>query len=138
MIELTIGILGLIVAGLTYKKTFLEKPKAELEHLVLQFKMTQRKSIEVRTKLREYAEEHQAYSKELFSGITIGSYLIMLEESYNKNLNDDLLMQIKELNPSKLILDSMNKSLGDQVNALIQVENLIWSLELKSKDESAL
>jgi hypothetical protein len=47
MIGITIGILGLLIAWFTYQKTFLDKPKEEMEHLKIQFRATQTTSMEV-------------------------------------------------------------------------------------------
>jgi len=48
MIEITIGILGLLIAWFTYQKTFLDKPKEEIEHFTIQFRATQTTSLKVR------------------------------------------------------------------------------------------
>jgi hypothetical protein len=82
MIEIVIGILGLFIAGLTYKKTYLDKPKEEIEHFVIQFKATQSASLKVRKELREYAESNNAFDVNFLPGITVRNYLVMMEESF--------------------------------------------------------
>ena len=45
--EITIGILTLLVAILTLKLQFFSKPQEELKHLQIQFKATQELSLQV-------------------------------------------------------------------------------------------
>lgn len=132
MFEVAIGVLGLLIAGLTYKKTYLDRPKEELEHFILQFKATQSTSKKVRKQLQLYAEENNAYEQEIFGGITVRNYLIMMEESFDKNLSDDLLKEVLNLKPSKLLLISMTEGLNKQLDALILVRNLIDSSRYSS------
>ncbi|TWR30410.1 hypothetical protein FPZ43_05570 [Mucilaginibacter pallidiroseus] len=136
MIETIIGLAGLLIAWLTYKKTYLDKPNEEIEHFVTQFKATQGMSVKVRQMLKQYADENKAYSLEIFNGITIQSYLIMMNDSFEKNLHDDLLKKTIQLNPSKIMLASMTKSLEEQLKALTQVESLIWSMKLHLQNQS--
>lgn len=126
MIEITIGILGLLIAWFTYKKTFLDKPKEEIEHLIIQFRSTQATSMKVRNDLISISKKHSLGSSELFPGISIDAYVRLMDESYQKNLSDDRLSKTIELNPSKPILESMINSLERQHTELINMETIIY------------
>ncbi|MCD0490590.1 hypothetical protein LPB86_20295 [Pedobacter sp. MC2016-14] len=122
MIEITIGILGLLIAWFTYKKTFLDKPKEEIEHLTIQFKATQATSMKVRNNLIKLSTEYGLGSSELFSGMTIDHYIKLMTDSYEKSLNDKLLTEMLALKPSKSMLRSMISSLEKQHAELMTLE----------------
>ena len=133
MIEIVFGIVGLFIAGLTYKKTYLDKPKEEIEHFIVQFKATQSTSLKVRKELLEYAERNEAFKVDFIPGITIESYLVIMEESFKENLSNELLDKTLKLNPSKLLLSSMSDSLSKQLQELIQIEIMLKAARLHSK-----
>jgi len=122
MIEITIGILGLLIAWFTYQKTFLDKPKEEIEHFTVQFRATQTTSFKVRNDLTKLSKEYGLGSSELFPGMTIDRYIILLTDSYEKNLSDELLTKILETKPSRSLLKSMTSSLEKQLAELITLE----------------
>ncbi|QNN44490.1 hypothetical protein [Pedobacter roseus] len=122
MIEITIGILGLLIAWFTYQKTFLDKPKEEIEHFTIQFRATQTTSVKVRNDLTKLSKEYGMGSSELFPGTTIDRYIILMTDSYEKNLSDELLTKILETKPSRSLLKSMTSSLEKQLAELITLE----------------
>jgi len=122
MIEITIGILGLLIAWFTYQKTFLDKPKEEIEHFTIQLRATQTTSVKVRNDLTKLSKEYGMGSSELFPGMTIDRYIILMTDSYEKNLSDELLTKILETKPSRSLLKSMTSSLEKQLAELITLE----------------
>ncbi|WP_443939168.1 hypothetical protein [Pedobacter sp. MW01-1-1] len=122
MIEITIAIVGLLIAWFTYQKTFLEEPKEEIEHFVVQFKTTQATSHIVRNGLIKLSREYEMGSKELFPGVTIDRYIKLMTNSYEQNIGDALLTKVLELKPSRSLLKSMISSLEKQNNELIALE----------------
>lgn len=127
MIEIIIGVLGLLIAWFTYQKTFLDKPKEEIEHLIIQFRATQSTSLKVRNQLIELVNSQNIGENEIFSGVTFNTYIKLMTETYDKNLSDELLENTLKLNPSKAILKSMTNSLEKQLAELIQTENMIYA-----------
>lgn len=128
MIEITIGILSLLIAWFTYQKTFLDKPKEEIEHLKIQFRATQTTSMKLRNDLSRLSQEYGMGSSNLFQGMTIDNYIILMKETYEKNLSDELLDNMLKLKPSKSILKSMINSLEKQHAELITLETMVNSL----------
>ena len=122
MIEITIGLLGLLIAWFTYQKTFLDKPKEEIEHLSVQFRATQITSLKVRNELIKLSRDFNMGPRELFQGMTIDQYIRLMTESYEKNLSDGLLTKMLELKPSRSMLRSMISSLEKQHAELITLE----------------
>jgi len=122
MIETTIGILGLLIAWFTYQKTFLDKPKEEIEHFTIQFRATQTTSVKVRNDLTKLSKEYGIGFSELFPGMIIDRYIILMTDSYEKNLSDELLTKILETKPSRSLLKSMTSSLEKQLAELITLE----------------
>ncbi|WPQ61879.1 hypothetical protein SIO70_26305 [Chitinophaga sancti] len=127
MIEITIGVLGLLIAWFTYQKTFLDKPKEEIEHFILQFKATQATSVKVRNQLISLVDIQHIGESDIFQGVTFNTYIKLMKESYDKNLSDELLSNILTMNPSKAILKSMTDSLEKQLAELIQLETMIFA-----------
>jgi hypothetical protein len=127
MIEITIGVLGLLIAWFTYQKTFLDKPKEEIEHFLVQFKATQSTSIKVRNQLIAMVETQDIGEDEIFKGVTFNTYIKLMKETYDKNLSDELLSNVLGMNPSKVILKSMTDSLEKQLAELIQLETIIFA-----------
>jgi hypothetical protein len=127
MIEITVGILGLLIAWFTYQKTFLNKPKEEIEHLKIQFRATQTTSMKVRTDLTRLSKVYGMGSSELFQGITIDSYIRLMKETYEKNLSDELLDNMLILKLSRSLLKSMISSLEKQHSELVTLETMINS-----------
>jgi len=125
MIEITIGILGLLIAWFTYQKTFLEKPTEEIEHLKIQFRATQATSMKVRTDLIRLSQVYGMGSSELFQGMTIDNYIRLMKETYEKNLSDELLDSMLTLKPSRSLLKSMISSLEKQHAELITLETMV-------------
>jgi Cdc6-like AAA superfamily ATPase len=126
MIEITIGLLGLLIAWFTYQKTFLDKPKEEIEHFVLQYKATQSTSVKVRNQLIALVDSQNIGDSEIFSGVTFNTYIRLMKETYDKNLSDELLGNMLKMNPSKAILKSITDSLEKQLAELIQLETMIF------------
>ncbi|RZK38111.1 MAG: hypothetical protein EOO90_23405 [Pedobacter sp.] len=127
MIEITVGILGLLIAWFTYQKTFLDKPKEEIEHLKIQFRATQNTSMKVRNDLIRLSQVYGMGSGELFQGITIDNYIRLMKEAYEKNLSDELLDNMLTLKPSRSLLKSMISSLEKQHSELIMLETMVNS-----------
>ena len=127
MIEITIGILGLLIAWFTYQKTFLDKPKEEMEHLKIQFRATQATSMKVRTDLIRLPQVHGMGSTDLFAGITIDNYISLMKQTYEQNLSDGLLESVITSKPPRSLLKSVTSSLEKQHAELITLETMVNS-----------
>lgn len=127
MIEITIGILCLLIAWFTYQKTFLDKPKEEIEHLKIQFRATQATSMKVRTDLIRLSQVYGMGSREFIAGITIDNYISLMKQTYEKNLSDEVLENVITSKPSRSLLKSMISSLEKQHAELITLETMVSS-----------
>lgn len=116
--EIAIAIAGLIIAWLTYKKTFYPKLKEEKEHLMVQFRATQTISNQVRENLEKLAEQNNWYDQELFPNITYRQYLDQMKSSYENSLSEQTFEKIQNGNFTKSIILSMTRSLEQQFEAL--------------------
>ncbi len=120
--EIIIGILGLIIAVLTFWYSFYKKPKEELLHLKAQFKATQKLSENLQVELENYIAKTNSADQPIFPNISFGSYLNEMKESYKENLSDELYNKLDNLNLSKSINQSMIESLETQFSALQQIQ----------------
>lgn len=125
MIEVTIAILGLLIAWFAYKKSYLDKPKEEIEHFTIQFRATQITSMKIRNDLIRLSQDYGMGGSELFPGMSIDGYVRLMQESYENNLSDELLNKTLALPLSRTLLKSMTSSLEKQHSELINLDTVI-------------
>ncbi|WP_299535535.1 hypothetical protein [Ulvibacterium sp.] len=131
--EIAIGIIGLIIAILTFYYSFFRKPKEELDNLKIQFKPTQQLSKKLQVELENYINATDSWNHPMFPNISFGAYLTEMKESYKENLSDDLYKKLDTLNLTKPIIRSRTKSLETQFNALQQLQ-----IELRIRSRKVL
>lgn len=117
-----ITIIGVVLAIIPIIYQFYLKPKEKFSHLKIQFRATQRLSLQVQAELREFIEKYDAEDQFLMPGITYQAYLAQMEKSFDENLSDRLLKEVESLKPSDNTIDSMLKSLETQFEALSQID----------------
>ena len=105
--EILIGILTLVIAGLTFKYTFFSKPTEELNHLKLQFRSNQKLSQEVQKELEDYILKANATDDFVLPNITFQNYLTEIREAHAENLSDKLYDKLNKLTLSKSTILSM-------------------------------
>jgi N-methylhydantoinase B/oxoprolinase/acetone carboxylase alpha subunit len=122
--EITISIIGLIVAIAAFYYSFLRKPVDELANLKAQFLATQKLSKSVQELIEEYANKTGSWEKPMFreSNISVKSYLNQMKDSYQENLSDELFQSLSSLKLNKANIESMTKSLETQQSALLQMQ----------------
>lgn len=118
-----IGILGVVIAILTFGLQFFSKPKEEFNHLKIQFKATQKLSLQVQSELEQYIIKYDAENKYMFSGMTYKACLTEMRRSFKENLSDEIFNKIESLRLSKTNINSMNESLKTQYSALSQIHS---------------
>lgn len=123
--EIIIGVLGLVIAGLTFKYTFFSKPTEELNHLKLQFRSNQKLSQEVQKELEDYIIKANAADDFIFPNITFQNYLTEIRETHAENLSDKLYDKLNELTLPKSTILSMTKSLETQFAGLLETQTKI-------------
>lgn len=123
--EIFIGLAGLIVAILAFKYDHFSKPLEELEHLKVQFKSTQKVALEIREDIDYLINKYDIGDCDFFPGFTYSLYLESLNSALSDCLSNDLIDKIESLEPSKVAIDSMQKSLETQFNALLQVKGYL-------------
>ena len=94
----------------------------------IQFKATQRLSLQVQEELRKFIEKYDAGDQFLMPGITYQAYLAQMERSFDENLSDRLLKEVESLKPSDYTIDSMLKSLETQFEALSQIDTQLRTI----------
>lgn len=130
IIGLLVALASLSYARKTYKRQFHSKPHAELQHLYVQFKITQALSLRLQNELGKFIVETNCGHKEFFQGITYNKYLEELKDSYKTHLSDEMFQRIEQLDLTSNNILSMTKSIEDQYNALSQISTY---LKLQSK-----
>lgn len=119
------GIAG-IYTILDYRKNHVNKPREELQHLIIQFRSTQQICRDVIVELTAYAEEKNAYDEILnVVGFSVKTYLAALESTLKTHLSDETIDKINDLSPSSDNIQSMVRSLEQQFNALLEVQSFI-------------
>ncbi|WP_127124434.1 hypothetical protein [Pseudoflavitalea rhizosphaerae] len=130
MIEIAIGILGLIIAWITLRKTFYSPPKEEKENFLAYFLATQKLSRELSELMTTYATERNALDLDLYPGISYRTYISALIDSQNSNLSNSLFEELSASNLTKSNLASMLKSLEAQQEDLLKMKS-VFTLAMK-------
>jgi hypothetical protein len=116
-------ILATVIAWITLRKTFHSKPKEEIEHLVVQFRSTQRLSRETREIVIQCATQFDCWNENLMPGVTYSTYVDVMYKTYQENLSDELLEKLLNEQPNKSISKSMIRSLESQFDALSAIKS---------------
>jgi len=119
--EIIIGILGLLIAIITFYFSYFKEPKEEIDHLKVQFRATQSLSKEVQNKIEKYATKTNSWDKLILPNITFEAYLKQMKEAYDENLSDELFKRLFNTKLTKPNIQSMTKSLETQFSALQQM-----------------
>ena len=123
--ELAIGVVGLVIAWLTYQKTFLSQPTEEKENLLLNIRANQRLSREVLEELTTFGEQNNAFDEIMFCKIPLGKYIHLMRTEHAKNLSEEIYQNIKNSKLSKATINSMMDSIMAQQADLISVQTAI-------------
>jgi UDP-N-acetyl-D-mannosaminuronate dehydrogenase len=124
MIEIIIGVLGLIIAWITYVKTFHSKPNEEKESFLALFRVTQSLSKELSVIMTNYANKKNAWNSQLYEGITYKSFIEALKESQSTNLSNELFEKLKATDFTKSNIALMQQSLQAQHDDLQKMKSL--------------
>lgn len=120
--DIVVGILGLIIASVSFYYGFFRKPKEELEHLKIQFKSTQNLSKKLQKELYYLIENNNCGDDTMFDGVTYTQYLNELKLGYDEHLSNNLYSKLENLDLTKPIINSMTKSLENQFSALQEIQ----------------
>lgn len=122
-----LGGIASILAILAFRNDHSKRPNEEHEFLIVQFRSTRSLSLSVSEKIEEYCKKNNAYEKLMFENVTFKQYLKLLEYSQENDLSEDLLKKTIKLPLTSPMINSMVKSLENQFNDLLKIENLIKS-----------
>lgn len=118
-----IGIIGLVIAIITFIYQFYRKTKEEFSHLKKQFKGTQKLSLQVQDELEQYIIKYDVQDQYMFPGMTYKACLAEMRRAFEENLSDEVFNKLKSAKLSKTNIDSMNESLKNQYSALSQIHH---------------
>jgi len=132
MMEITIGIIGLIIAWMTYHKTFISSQNIDEEknNFLGIFKATQNLHLEVQSLIQKYINENNGANHLLYPNITFQQYLDLAKQEFEKSLSDESYNNLK--NNKKLTksnIRSLLKMIETQNNALTQFKNQLLFLK---------
>lgn len=132
MMEITIGIIGLIIAWMTYHKTFISSQNIDEEknNLLGIFKATQNLHLEVQSLIQKYINENNGANHILYPNITFQQYLDLAKQEFEKSLPDESYNNLKNnKNLTKSNIMSLLKMIETQNNALTQFKNQLLFLK---------
>ncbi|MHC0447994.1 hypothetical protein ACWA1F_21480 [Flavobacterium sp. 3-218] len=93
--EIFIAIAGLIIAWLTFQKTFYSKPKEEKDNLLGTFLTTQKLHLEVQSLLQKYIDDNNGAEHFIYPDITFQHLLNMYKQGFEKDLSDKVYQDLK-------------------------------------------
>lgn len=133
--EIFIGIAGLLIAWLTYQKTFNSKPDEERNNLLAVFKVTQSLHLEVQSLLQKYIDENNGANHELYPNITFQKTLDMYKQEFEKSLSDKVCQDLKNNQIyTKSNIATFQNMIDTQHNALLQFKNQLLFLTPPAKN----
>ena len=130
--EITVGIIGLIIAWMTYHKTFISPPDSseEKNNFLGIFKATQKLHLEVQLLIQKYIDKNDGANHFLYPNVTFQQYLDLAKQEFEKSLSDKLYNDLeKNKNLTKSNIDSLLKMIEVQNNALTQFKNQLLFLK---------
>ena len=119
--EILIGLIGVVIAWLTYQKTFNSKPdiSEEKNNLLATYKATQKLHLEIQTLIQNYIDKNDGANHELYPNITFQSYLNVAKDEYERSLSDKLYDDLRNNeNFTKSNIESLQKDIDTQSKAL--------------------
>jgi hypothetical protein len=108
-----IGVIGVYITWLAYKSSI--SKREDIEHLVVQFRSTQKAARQAQSLIKEYADKHDCWD-EIFlqPNITYQGFYDQVEKEMNYSLDDQVLKNIVSVKPSKQIIQSNIESVRKQ------------------------
>ncbi|RXM44639.1 hypothetical protein [Flavobacterium sp. YO64] len=135
--EIFIGLAGLIIAWLTYNKTFNSKPDEERNNLLGIFIATQKLHLEVQSIIQKYIDDNDGANHQLYTNITFQQYLIVAKQEYDKGLSDKVYQELKtNKNYTKSNIATFQDMIYTQHNALLQFRSQLLFLEPSKQVEN--
>jgi hypothetical protein len=95
-------IIGVYIAFLTYKKTFPDQSKEEVEYLVSRYLFARDLNKKMLKTLNNYATDNQSHDQHFMQGITFQKAIFLLDEAQDEifNLENDELFIVGNLSKS--------------------------------------
>jgi hypothetical protein len=123
--EIFIGIVGLLIAWLTYQKTFHSVPDTTeyKENMLAVFITTQKLSLEVQSLVQQYIDEKDGANKEMYPNITFQEFLHIAKDEFDKSLSDKLYQDLKGKDFTKSNIETLLRMIETQNNSLIELRN---------------
>lgn len=115
--EIIIGIIGLIIAWMTYHKTFISSQNIDEEknNLLSIFKATQNLHLEVQSLIQKYINENNGANHIVYPNITFQQYLDLAKQEFEKSLSDESYNNLKNnKNLTKSNIKSLLKMIETQ------------------------
>jgi len=121
-ITIFLTVIGLIIAFLSYRRTFSPPPKQPIEDDVLvfqaRFKMVQKIHLETQQLLREFIEKHDCGDEKMRDGFTYSQFLEEMEKAFPDSNSDKVLENALSNLTNKPQVDQLMGELDIQYNAL--------------------
>jgi hypothetical protein len=111
-----IFLVGMVVLYfIFYRPQFITRPAREREELIQKFEQVAALNRQLLTDLRNYAEQYKVLDKPFFEGDSFRKKINELEAARNELFSEENYDGLRALNPKKLDMELMSKSLDDQV-----------------------
>lgn len=121
---LTAIIIGIVSIGISLwiiKLQFYSKPKRELEHLKLQFRINQELSLNIKKNIEELIDMYGLGNNYIFEGMKYQTYYELLIKHYNESLSHERYSDLDLFKKNREAILSATRSLENQFSNLNQV-----------------
>lgn len=124
--EIVIGTVGLIIAFLSYRRSFKPTPVAEpieeRENLKAYFLMVQKTYLQTQSLVETYIIQNNADQDFMFENVTFSYYLQKMKSEFDRCNSNEVYKNTLTLPLSKSNIDSMMGSLKIQYDSLMQIK----------------
>ncbi|MBD0723961.1 hypothetical protein B6A10_02080 [Flavobacterium sp. L1I52] len=131
--DIFIGIAGLVIAWLTYHKTFNSDLTEEKNNLLGVFLATQKLHLEVQEILQDYIDLYDGENHQIYTNVSFGQLLTLYKKSFEKELSDKVFQDLKNNKTyTKSNLKIFQNMLEKQQYNLLMFKNQLVILNIKT------
>ncbi len=116
-----LGILGFVIAYITYMKTIVNEPKENTSFLLAQYDFAEWATKDLIHELRKYAERNNSFNEPFMQGLTFQEGIAFLENAYNKLFADSHRDGIAKQSKGRLATENLAKTIEAHIKHVQEV-----------------
>lgn len=119
---LIIGVVGLIIAYITFKNTYIKEPKEDLTYLIDQFNFAERSTLELISAIEVYASENNCYQIELMQGLSFQQSITFLKNAHAVLFTEANKTGLAKASLGKMETTGLSKRIEAHINGIQDIK----------------